>query len=124
MDEDGLLFRSGARHLFWREHIDTLYQSTDDFGIQFLDLGVLLDLCEEGVDVKPLRLGFGEGLTQRDHPCLEVFLFLLIGRSREKEKPGQDRNRSFRPCPGFALLFSLFRYKPTREICPYPSFII
>ena len=58
MDEDGLLFRSGTRHLLWREHIDTLHQGSDDFSIQFLDLGVLFDLREEGIDVEPLRLGF------------------------------------------------------------------
>ena len=60
MDEDGLLFRSGTRHLLRFKHIDTLYQGSDDLGIQFLDLGILLDLCEEGIDVEPLRLGFGE----------------------------------------------------------------
>ena len=79
MNEDGLLFRSGTRHLLRLEHIDTLYQGSDNLRIQFLDLGVLLDLCKEGIDVEPLRLGFGEGLTQHDHPCLKVFLLLFVG---------------------------------------------
>ena len=79
MNEDGLFFRSGTRHLLRLEHIDTLYQGSDNLRIQFLDLGVLLDLCKEGIDVEPLRLGFGEGLTQHDHPCLKVFLLLFVG---------------------------------------------
>ena len=79
MNEDGLLFRSGARHLLRREDIDALHQGSDDFCIQFLDLGVFLDLCEEGIDVEPLGLGFGKGLTEGCHPCGEVFLLLLVG---------------------------------------------
>ena len=58
MNENGLLFRSGTRHLLRLEHIDALHQCSDDLGIQFLNLGVLLDLCEEGIDVEPLCLGF------------------------------------------------------------------
>ena len=79
MDEDGLLFRSGTRHLLRREHIDTLHQGTDDFRIQFLDLGILLDLCEEGIDVEPLGLCLGKGLTVDNYPCGEVFLLLFVG---------------------------------------------
>ena len=54
MDEDGLLFRSGTRHLLRLEHINALYQGADDFCIQLLNLGVRFDLCEEGIDVEPL----------------------------------------------------------------------
>ena len=36
MDEDGLLFRSGTRYLLRCEHIDTLYQCSDDLGMPFL----------------------------------------------------------------------------------------
>ena len=79
MDEDGLLFRSGSRHLLRREHIDTFHQSPDDLGIQFLDLGVFFDLRKEGIDVDALHLGLGNGVSEDDHPTFKVFLFLLIG---------------------------------------------
>ena len=81
MNEDSLLFRSGTRYLLWLEHIDALYQGADDFRIQFFDLGVLFDLREERVDVETLRLGLGDGITQDNYPCREVFLLLLIGGS-------------------------------------------
>ena len=81
MDEDGLFSRSGTQHLLRLEHIDAFHQRSDNFGIQFLDLDVLFDLCEEGVDVESLGLGLEKGLTQLDHPCREVFLLLLIGGS-------------------------------------------
>ena len=47
IDEDGLLFRSDTRYLLRLEHFDPLHQCSDNLGIQFLDLGVFLDLCEE-----------------------------------------------------------------------------
>ena len=68
MDEDGLLFRSGTRHLLGLEHIDAFYQSLDDLRIQFLDLSVLSCLCEEEINIEPLCLGFGKRLTQYDDP--------------------------------------------------------
>lgn len=83
MDKDSLTFRSGTRHLLRCEHIDALHQGSDDFSVQLLDSGVLLDLCEEGIDVEPLRLSIGEGLTQHAHPCLEVLLHLLVGGAYE-----------------------------------------
>ena len=106
MDEDGLLFRSGTRHLLRREHIDALYQGSDDLCIQFLDLGVLFDLCEEGVDVESLGLGLGKGLTQDNHPCLEVFLLLLIGGSHLGKTLIAD----------FAIEVSLLRMPQSRRL--------
>ncbi len=79
LDEDDLLFRSGSRHFLRFEHIDKLYQGTNDFHIQFIDLGVVLDLCEERINVESLHLCLGNGSTQCNHPCLEDFLLLLVG---------------------------------------------
>lgn len=57
MNKNGLLFRSGTRHLLGLEHIDAFYQGLDDLRIQFLDLSVLSYLCDEEINIEPLCLG-------------------------------------------------------------------
>ena len=78
MNKDGLLFRSGTRYLFRHEYTDTLHQGTDDFRIHFLDFNILLDLCEEEINVEPLGFCLGKGLTEDCRPCEKVFLLLLV----------------------------------------------
>lgn len=81
MNKDCLLFCSGSGHLLRLEHVDALHQGTDDLRIQFFDLGVLFYLREERIDIEPLRLCFGNRISQDDHPSGEVFLLMLVGGS-------------------------------------------
>lgn len=81
MDENGLLFCADARNLLRLEHIDALHQGSDDFRIQFLDLGVLFHLHEEGINVEPLYLGLGNDVPQFKHSGFEGLLLLLVSGS-------------------------------------------
>ena len=63
MNEDGLLFGTCAGYFFRLEHINAFHKGTDDFGIEFFDLGIFSYLYEKGINVDTLRLCFADGLT-------------------------------------------------------------
>ena len=77
-------------YLFSLEHDDFLHKLPNDFGIQFLDVRVLLHQLQEVFGIEGFFFCCGNELIQFSNPAFQGFLLCVIGSGHLGKPPIDD----------------------------------